>query len=150
MIRASGVVTASAGNMGQGVAYASRQLGFRCTVVVPDNSPATKLEAMGRLGAGVVKVPYEQWWEVLMDPKVLASKHKIEGEFIHPVCERDVMAGHASVALEIVEDLGCDVDAVLIAFGGGGLTCGVAAALKDVCKRRWREGGCGQLFETMR
>ena len=68
-----------------------------------------------------------------MDPAVLVSKHGIHGEFIHPVCDPAVMAGHASIALETIEDLGDDLDAVLIAYGGGGLTCGIASAVRDTC-----------------
>ena len=132
-LKANGVVTASAGNMGQGAAYGARQLGFSCTVVVPDSAPATKLEAMERLGAKIVRVPYEEWWAVLMNPSLLKTKHQIMGEFIHPVVDRNVMAGHASIGIELVEDLGADLDCVVIAYGGGGLTCGVASALRALC-----------------
>lgn len=119
-----GVYTASAGNMAQGVAWSARELGVPATVIVPDHAPATKLAAIERLGGKVLKVPFERWWQVMQEH----SYPGLGGLFIHPVADRAVMAGNGTVALEILEDLP-DVDTVLVPFGGGGLSCGIAAAL---------------------
>ena len=122
-----GVYTASAGNMAQGVAWNARRLGIPCTVIVPDNAPETKLAAIARLGAKAVKLPYARWWQVLEDH----GYPGVEGLFIHPVSDPAVMAGNGTIALEIVEDLP-EVDAVVVPFGGGGLSCGIAGALSAV------------------
>jgi len=122
---ARGVYTASAGNMAQGVAWSARELGVPARVVVPDHAPRTKLDAIERLGGEVVRVPFERWWQVLLDHAYPGQ----EGLFIHPVSDRAVMAGNGTVGLEILEDLP-DVDTVLVPFGGGGLSCGIAAALR--------------------
>ncbi len=122
---ARGVYTASAGNMAQGVAWNSRRLGIPCTVVVPDSAPQTKLAAIERLGARAVKLPYARWWQVLEDH----GYPGIEGLFIHPVSDPAVIAGNGTIGLEILEDLP-DADAVVVPFGGGGLSCGIAAALR--------------------
>jgi threonine dehydratase len=119
-----GVYTASAGNMAQGVAWSARELGVPAVVVVPDQAPATKLAAIERLGGRVVKVPFERWWQVMEDH----SFPGLGGLFVHPVADPAVIAGNGTVALEILEDLP-DVDTVLVPFGGGGLSCGIAAAL---------------------
>ncbi len=122
-----GVYTASAGNMAQGLAYAARQLGVPCAAVVPDHAPQTKLAAIERLGARVAKVPFDEWWQVILT-------HRFEGlpgRMIHPVSNPDVMAGNGTIGLEIVDDLP-DVDAIVVPFGGGGLSCGIAAAVKAV------------------
>src|SRR6185312_4327572 len=102
-----GVYTASAGNMAQGVAWGARALGIPCTVVVPDSAPKTKLEAVTRMGARIVALPYDEWWQTLVDN----GTSGIDGTFIHPVADRAVMAGNGTIGLEIVEDLP-DVDGV--------------------------------------
>jgi threonine dehydratase len=122
---ADGVYTASAGNMAQGVAWNARRLGIPCTVVVPETAPLTKLAAIERLGARAVKLPYARWWQVLEDH----GYPGMEGHFIHPVSDESVIAGNATIGLEILEDLP-DVDAVVVPFGGGGLSCGIATALR--------------------
>ncbi len=122
---ARGVYTASAGNMAQGVAWGARELGIPCTVVVPDSAPQTKLEAVSRLGARIIAVPYDEWWQTVVDH----GRAGIDGTFIHPVADRAVMAGNGTVGLEIVEDLP-DVNAVLVPFGGGGLVTGIATAIR--------------------
>ena len=122
---AKGVYTASAGNMAQGVAWNARRLGIPCTVVVPDSAPQTKLAAIERLGARAVKLPFARWWQVLEDH----GYPGIEGLFVHPVSDSAVIAGNGTIGLEILEDLP-DVDAVIVPFGGGGLSCGIAAALR--------------------
>lgn len=123
----NGVYTASAGNMAQGVAWSARQLGVPCQVVVPDSAPKTKLDAVRRLGGEVIRVSYDEWWNVM---KTHAFRD-MDSHFIHPVANPDVVAGNASVGLEIAEDLP-DVDAVIVPFGGGGLSCGIAAALRGI------------------
>ncbi len=121
---ADGVYTASAGNMAQGVAFGAREAGVRCAVVMPDSAPRTKVDAVRRLGAEIVSVPYNEWWQTVADH----GREGMVGTFIHPVADRAVIAGNATIGLEIVEDLP-DVDAVLVPFGGGGLVSGVAGAV---------------------
>ena len=124
---AAGVVTASAGNMAQGVAWCARTLGIPCSVVVPDHAPATKLAAVERLGARVIKVPFDRWWQVLQERQFEGA----EGFFVHPVSDPAVIAGNATAGLEIAEDLP-DVETVLVPYGGGGLSTGIASALRAV------------------
>ena len=120
-----GVWTASAGNMAQGVAWNARRLGVACTVVVPEGAPATKVAAVERLGAQVIAVPHDEWFETFR-----TRRHDgLEGLFIHAFSDDAVMAGNGTIALEIVEDLP-DVDAVVVPFGGGGLSCGIASAIR--------------------
>jgi threonine dehydratase len=123
--RAKGVWTISAGNAGQGVAYAARQYGVPCTVVAIETAPQTKLDRMRALGAEIVPVSYERAW-------VAAESHEFEGldaTFIHPFDNHDFIAGHGTMGLEIVEDCP-DVATVICAIGGGGLITGVGSALK--------------------
>ena len=124
---ARGVYTASAGNMAQGVAWNARRLGIPCTVVVPDHAPAAKLSAIERLGGRIVKVPMERWWQVLVEHHYPG----LEGLFVHPVSDPAVIAGNGTIGLEILEDLP-DPDAVLVPWGGGGLSCGIASALRPL------------------
>jgi threonine dehydratase len=122
---AAGVVTASAGNMAQGVAWAARELGVPCTVVVPEHAPATKVAAVERLGGRVVRVPFERWWQAIEESRF----EEEPGLFVHPVQDDAVIAGNGTIGLEIVEDLP-DVDVVVVPFGGGGLATGVGSAIK--------------------
>ena len=122
---AKGVYTASAGNMAQGVAWNARRLGLPCSVIVPDHAPETKLAAIRRLGGEVIKVPFARWWEVIVSGEFAG----LDGRFIHPVRDADVMAGNGTIGLEILQDLPA-VDAVLIPYGGGGLSVGIASALR--------------------
>jgi threonine dehydratase len=124
---AGGVVTASAGNMAQGVAWAARELGVPATIVVPEHAPETKLAAIARLGGRVVKAPFEHWWQAIEEHHF----EGVEGLFVHPVENEHVMAGNGTIGLEIIEDLP-DVDAVVIPWGGGGLTTGIASAVKQL------------------
>jgi threonine dehydratase len=127
-----GVLTASAGNMAQGVAWRARELGVPCTVVAPDTAPAVKLEAIKRLGARVIRVPFDRWWQAFQE----RAYPGVDATFLHAFDDPDVMAGNGTIGLEILEDLP-DVDAVVIPWGGGGLTCGVAAAVRakrPVCR----------------
>ncbi len=123
--RARGLVTASAGNMAQGVAWTARELGVPATIVVPDHAPEAKLAAIKRLGGRVLKIPYDAWWEVI----VTSHLDGLDGLFVHPVQDPAVMAGNGTIGLEILEDLP-DPDAVVIPYGGGGLTTGIASAVK--------------------
>ena len=120
-----GVLTASAGNMAQGVAWRARELGIPCTVVAPETAPETKVKAIERLGGRVIKVPFEEWWRAF-ETRTFPG---VEATFIHAFDDLNVMAGNGTIALEIMEDLP-EVDAVVIPWGGGGLTCGIAAAMR--------------------
>jgi threonine dehydratase len=124
-ILSRGVLTASAGNMAQGVAWCARELGIPSTVIAPDTAPATKIKAIERLGGRVIKVEFEEWWRTFEE----RSFPGVEGTFIHAFDDLNVIAGNGTIALEILEDLP-DVDAVVIPWGGGGLTCGIAAAMR--------------------
>ncbi len=122
---AAGVYTASAGNMAQGVAWNALRMGIPCSVVVPDQAPQAKLDAIERLGARVVKVSFDEWWKVMVEHHYPG----LTGLFIHPVCDRAVMAGNGTIGLEILEDLP-ETDTILVPFGGGGLSSGIAAAVR--------------------
>jgi threonine dehydratase len=122
---ANGLVTASAGNMAQGVAWAARELGVPATIAVPEHAPEAKLAAIERLGGHVLPMPYPDWWQVIVTSRV----EGVEGLFVHPVQDEGVMAGNGTIGLEILEDLP-DPDAIVIPFGGGGLTVGIASAIK--------------------
>lgn len=122
---AGGVLTASAGNMAQGVAYAARLRGVPATIVVPEHAPQTKVDAIQRYGGRVIKVPYEEWWHVL----VSGHYDGADGLFVHPVDNDLVMAGNGTIGLELVEQLH-DFDAVVVPYGGGGLLTGIASAVK--------------------
>jgi len=111
--------------MGQGVAWAAKELGVPCTVTVPDYAPETKVSAMERLGARVLKAPFDEWWNAIEESRI----DGVDGLFLHPVENEQVMAGNGTIGLEILEDLP-DPDIVLIPFGGGGLTTGIASAIK--------------------
>jgi len=123
--RGGGVWTVSAGNAAQGVALAARKAGVSCKVLVIETAPATKLEAIRRLGAEIVKAPYDQCWKALGD----RSHPAMDGTFVHPFEGDEFIAGNASVGLEILEDLP-EVDSVVAGFGGGGLSCGIASAIR--------------------
>lgn len=121
----AGVYTCSAGNMAQGVAYMARARGVRCTAVVPDHAPHAKLDAIARLGGDVIKVPFAEWWQVMISHRYPG----LPGLFVHPVSDPLVMAGNGTIGLEILEDL-TDIDTVIVPYGGGGLACGIATALR--------------------
>jgi threonine dehydratase len=123
----AGVVTTSTGNMAQGVAWMARRLGVPATIVVPDNASPAKLAAIERLGGRIVQRTWEEWWSAVETGVV----EGVEGFFVHPVRDPPVMAGNGTIGLELVDQLG-DIDAVLIPWGGGGLTTGIASALRAV------------------
>jgi len=124
---ADGVWTASAGNMAQALAWCARQRGISCTVVVPDIAPEAKLSAVRRLGADIVTVSPEEFFETF------SSRHKegMRGLFVHAFSDERMMAGNGTIALEILEDMP-QVDAILVPYGGGGLTCGIASAAQAI------------------
>jgi len=124
---AAGVWTASAGNMGLGVAWVAHRQGLRCTVVVPDSAPAAKTDALRRLGAELVPVPFDVWFDVFRTRRY----EGLDGVFVHAFDDPAVMAGNGTIGLEILEDLP-DVDAILIPFGGGGLAAGIASAVRPL------------------
>ncbi|HEX3918151.1 MAG TPA: pyridoxal-phosphate dependent enzyme [Caulobacteraceae bacterium] len=120
-----GVLGASAGNFGLGLALAARSLGAPVTIVAPDTSAMTKTEALRSLGATVIRVPFDDWWQVLTTRQFDGAK----GVFLHPVAENEVVAGNATIGAEIVEDL-ASFDAVVAPFGGGGLVSGIGSVLR--------------------
>jgi threonine dehydratase len=120
-----GVLTASAGNMAQGVAFCARRMGIRATIVAPETAPATKVSAVERMGGRVIKVPFAEWWRTFET----RSYPGVDATFVHAFDDPDVMAGNGTIALELLEDLQ-DLDAVVIPWGGGGLSCGIAAVLR--------------------
>jgi threonine dehydratase len=122
---AAGLWTSSAGNMAQALAWHARRRGLPCTVVVPDTAPSSKLDGVRRLGGKIEEVPFEEWIDLFRTRR----RDGMAGLFVHPFSDRAVMAGNGTIGLEILEDLP-DVDAVLIPYGGGGLSCGIASALR--------------------
>ncbi|HEY4237820.1 MAG TPA: pyridoxal-phosphate dependent enzyme [Gaiellaceae bacterium] len=122
---ANGVVTASAGNMGQGVAWVARESGVPARVIVPADAPRAKRDRIEALGAEAVPVTHEEWWQAMVD----RGREGVEGLFVAPAAEDAVMAGNGTIGLEIAEDAP-EFDTVIVPWGGGGLTTGIASALK--------------------
>ena len=122
---AGGILTSSTGNFGQGLAAAAQRLEVACTVVVPDTAAPSKIEALRALDARVEQVPFDDWWQVLATRRAPG----LEGRFVHPVAQPEVVAGNATIGVEILEDLP-DVDAVLLPVGGGGLAGGIGSFFK--------------------
>jgi threonine dehydratase len=125
-----GVLTASAGNMAQGVAFCARRLNIQATVIAPDTAPATKTRAVERMGGRVIKVPFAEWWQTFER----RSYPGVDATFIHAFDDPHVMAGNGTIALELLEDLP-DLEAVVIPWGGGGLSCGIAAVLRALAPK---------------
>jgi threonine dehydratase len=124
--KTKGVYTCSAGNMAQALAWQARRNKIDCTVIVPDNAPATKIDAVRRYGAKVIQAPFDEVW------KVAATHHYPPLEdsvFIHPFADVQMMAGNGTIGLEILEDIP-DPECVVVPFGGGGLSVGIASAIK--------------------
>jgi threonine dehydratase len=119
-----GVVTASAGNMAQGVAWAAREVGVPARVIAPADAPRAKLDRVEALGAEIVPVTHEEWWQAMVE----RGREGVDGLFVHPVADEAVMAGNGTIGLELAEDAP-DFDSVVIPWGGGGLTTGIASAL---------------------
>jgi threonine dehydratase len=122
-----GVLTASAGNMGQAVAWEARRMGIPCTVVVPDTAPQRKIDSLRQLGGRIISVSFDRWWTALAERRY----DGVDGAFIHPFDDQNVIAADATIGLEIVEDLP-DVEVILVPWGGGGLSTGIAAAVRAV------------------
>ena len=121
----NGVWTASAGNMGQALAWYARRLGVTCTVVVPDDAPDVKIKAIERLGAQIVKVTFGEYQSIQRE----GGHPDMKGLLIHPFADENVMAGNGTIGLEILEDLP-DLETILVPYGGGGLSCGIAASIR--------------------
>jgi threonine dehydratase len=128
--RSRGVWTISAGNAGQGIAYAARQAGVSCAVIVIETAPASKIERMRALGARLIPVPHAVAWKALGD----RAFPGVDGTFVHPFDDHNFIAGHATMGLEIFEDAP-DAVAVIAGIGGGGLVTGVGSALKALNPR---------------
>ncbi len=125
-----GVLTASAGNMAQGVAFCAQRIGVCATIIAPDTAPATKIRAVERMGGRVIQVPFADWWRTFET----RSFPGVNATFIHAFDDPDVMAGNGTIALELLEDLP-DLEAVVIPWGGGGLSCGIACVLRELAPR---------------
>ena len=125
--RKRGVWTISAGNAGQGVAYAAREAGIPSTVVTIETAPETKVERMRNLGARIVKAPFDACWRAME----LREFPGVEGTFIHPFDDHDFIAGNATLGMEIIEDLP-NVKTVIAAIGGGGLISGIGSAIRQL------------------
>ena len=121
---AEGVWTVSAGNAAQGVALAARKVGARCSVMVMDTAPDTKIRAIERLGASIVRATYDECWQAVVSRR----SDRMTGHLVHPFDDDRFIAGNGTVGLEILEDLP-DVDAIVAPLGGGGLLAGIAAAV---------------------
>jgi threonine dehydratase len=126
---AQDVLTASAGNMAQGVAWAARELGVHATVVAPEAAPRAKLDRVEELGARVILVPHERWWQTMVERRY----EGVDALFVHPVEDELVMAGNGTIGLELLEDGGFDT--VVVPWGGGGLATGIASAVKEAAIR---------------
>jgi len=128
--RDRGVYTCSAGNMAQALAWHARRNRIPCTVIVPDTAPETKLAAIKRFDAKVIKLSWDDFWQVATTHQYAALEKSV---FIHPFADRRMIAGNGTIGLEILEDLP-NVDSVIIPFGGGGLATGIATAIKELKK----------------
>src|SRR6266436_3872550 len=122
-----GVYTCSAGNMAQALAWQAKQNGISCSAIVPENAPATKLQAIKRYGAKIVQVSFDEVWKVVTTHRYGSLEGSI---FIHPFSDERMIAGNGTIGLEIIEDVP-DVDSVVVPFGGGGLTAGIATAIHE-------------------
>jgi threonine dehydratase len=121
----AGVLAPSAGNFGLGLAFAARTMGIPVTIVAPDSAAQTKTDALRALGAKVIRTPFADWWQVLMTRQFAGA----DGVFFHPVAESAVIAGNATIAAEILEDLPAP-DAIVVPFGGGGLSSGIGSVMR--------------------
>ena len=120
-----GAYTASSGNAGLGLAWMADQLGVPATVYAPDTAPTSKLEAIRSFGAQVHLLADDQWWQIIVN-----SGHPTDpGLYVDAVRSPSAMAGNGTIGLEIIEQLP-DVETVIVPFGGGGVACGIAAAIR--------------------
>ncbi|CAG2187750.1 L-threonine ammonia-lyase-like isoform X3 [Mytilus galloprovincialis] len=120
-----GICTASAGNFAQGLAWNAKNMDLTCNVLVPSHAPLTKVSAVEKLGGIITKVQFDKWWEAIETH----SYEGMQGTFVHPVCEPDVVAGNGTIGLEIVDCIP-DISNIIVPYGGGGLICGIAIAAK--------------------
>ncbi len=125
LAKTKGVYTVSAGNMAQALAWQAHELGIECTTIVPDNAPSTKLEAIKRFGAKIIQVSFDEVWQVVVNHEYPPLRDSV---FIHPFADASMIAGNGTIGLEIMQDLP-RVDSVLVPFGGGGLSVGIASAI---------------------
>src|ERR1041385_8245852 len=125
-----GVLTASAGNMAQGVAFCARRMGVPATIISPDTAPKTKIRAVERLGGRVILAPFAEWWRTFET----RSYPGVDATFVHSFDDLDVMAGHGTISPELMGALP-DLEAVVVPWGGGGLFCGIAAVLRELAPR---------------
>src|SRR5215472_589028 len=116
-----GVYTVSAGNMAQALAWQARERGIKCSTIVPDNAPTTKLDSIRRYGAKLIQLPFDEVWQVVVNHEYPPLR---DGVFIHPFADHRMIAGNGTIGLEVMEDLP-SVETVLIPFGGGGLSTGI-------------------------
>jgi threonine dehydratase len=116
--------------MAQGVAWAAREAGVRARIIAPEAAPRAKLDAVERLGGEIISVSHEAWWQTMVDRRY----EGVDGLFVHPVEDDAVMAGNGTIGLELVEDLP-NLDTVVVPWGGGGLTTGIASAVKALRPR---------------
>ncbi|CAF1034293.1 unnamed protein product [Rotaria sordida] len=123
----NGIVTASSGNMAQGLAWIAKEENVKCRILVPDRTNQVKLKAIERLGGDITKCTFDEWFQVI----VTGQCPMLDGYFIHPVRNQYVMAGHGTIALEILDQLP-DCDAILVPYGGGGLITGIVSAVKHL------------------
>lgn len=121
----SPLITVSAGNMGKAVSYLASRLGRPCRVIVPDHAPAAKLDAIRAYGATIDKVDFQSWWELVREP----DPTRFDGVFVHPFADRHVIAGNATIGRELAEQ--AEFDVVLVPWGGGGLSLGIALGLRE-------------------
>lgn len=140
-----GVSTASAGNFAQGLAWCCKEMGVKCTVVAPDHAPEIKLAAIRSWGADVIKVPYAEWWEIIETH--LCPQAPEGAVFIHPGAENSVLAGNATIAREIVEDLP-DVDCIVAPYGSGALCTGIACGIKEMTQNSFKQLESCEVFAT--
>ncbi|CAF1125006.1 unnamed protein product [Rotaria sp. Silwood1] len=123
----NGIVTASSGNMAQGLSWIAREENVKCRILVPDTTNEVKLKAIERLSGEITKCTFDEWFQVILSGQC----PMLDGYFIHPVRDRHVMAGHGTIALEILDQLP-DCDAILVPYGGGGLITGIVSAVKHL------------------
>jgi threonine dehydratase len=136
-LRRSGVCTASAGNFAQGLAWCCAEEGIPCTVVAPDQAPENKLAEIRRRGAAVIKVPYADWWRCIETHSAVECGAPEDAVFIHPGAENAVLAGNATIAAEIFEDLP-SVDTIIVPYGSGAVCTGIACGVEAM----GRAGAC--------
>lgn len=127
--RARGVITASAGNHAQGVALAAKKLGIKATIVMPQTTPAIKVDSVRNL-QGKVVLHGDTYDEAFTHAQSLVKKKGLR--YVHAYDDADVIAGQGTVGMEILRQVSSDLDAIFVPVGGGGLLAGVAAYVKTL------------------